>query len=90
MRSSPPPGWKLRPPPWSDPHADGAVRDEEYSQCLAPGKYRMGADNPCHPLRDLSVFMDQPSEPVVPDDAGLLVFGGLWGRVETVWRSLSE
>jgi hypothetical protein len=28
-------------PSWADPHPDGVVRDEEYSRCLDPGKYRI-------------------------------------------------
>ncbi|MEV1023277.1 DUF6226 family protein [Streptomyces sp. NPDC050264] len=28
-------------PPWPDPHADAEVRDEEYSRCLRPEKYRI-------------------------------------------------
>ncbi|WP_328754158.1 MULTISPECIES: DUF6226 family protein [unclassified Streptomyces] len=28
-------------PPWPDPHPDGEVRDEEYSRCPAPEKYRV-------------------------------------------------
>ncbi|MFI7344103.1 DUF6226 family protein [Streptomyces sp. NPDC050085] len=28
-------------PPWPDPHPDGDVRDEEYSRCLDPAKYRI-------------------------------------------------
>ncbi|MEV0323767.1 DUF6226 family protein [Streptomyces sp. NPDC050658] len=28
-------------PSWEDPHPDGVVRDEEYSRCLDPGKYRI-------------------------------------------------
>ncbi len=68
------------------PRGHGAMSGALNNGWLEP----VGADNPCHPLRDLRVFMDQPSEPVVPDDLGLFVFGGSWGRVETVWRSLSE
>ncbi|MYW62994.1 hypothetical protein GTY65_02715 [Streptomyces sp. SID8379] len=28
-------------PPWADPHDGVEVRDEEYSRCLDPGKYRI-------------------------------------------------
>ncbi|MBO1330137.1 DUF6226 family protein [Streptomyces sp. VRA16 Mangrove soil] len=28
-------------PPWPDPHPEREVRDEEYSRCLDPGKYRI-------------------------------------------------
>ncbi|MFF1260001.1 MULTISPECIES: DUF6226 family protein [unclassified Streptomyces] len=28
-------------PPWPDPHPDGEVRDEEYSRCSEPEKYRV-------------------------------------------------
>ncbi|MEB3966870.1 DUF6226 family protein [Streptomyces kunmingensis] len=28
-------------PPWPDPHPDGEVRDEEYTRCTKPEKYRI-------------------------------------------------
>ena len=51
-------------PPWPDPHPDGDVRDEEYSRCLEPGKYRILAARAEAWTRALSELGLAEAEPV--------------------------